>query len=166
MPDESTKHTIPPDPALHRASEAKIAKKEYDVFLSYNRKDRDQVRAIGEKLKDYGIAPWFDEWDLRPGLPWKSSLEEDVPNIKSAAIFVGEAGFGRWQRREIEVFLDEFVNRGCPVIPVFLPNAPGTELTPFLRSMTWVDFRITDPNPMERLLWGITGKRISFSSGE
>lgn len=163
MPNESAKNSIPPDGTLRHTSEEKIARGEYDVFLSYNKKDRDRVIAIGEQLKDFGISPWFDEWDLRPGLPWKSSLEEDVPNIKSAAIFIGEAGLGRWQRREIEVFLDEFVRRGCPVIPVLLPNTPDKpELTPFLRTMTWVDFRRSDPNPMGRLIWGITGNRISI----
>jgi hypothetical protein len=163
MPKESMNNSVPPDITLRQKSEEKIAKGEYDVFLSYNKKDRDRVIAIGEKLKDLGMAPWFDEWDLRPGLPWKSSLEKDVPNIKSAAIFIGEAGIGRWQRPEIEVFLDEFVNRGCPVIPVLLPNAPDKpELSPFLRTMTWVDFRRPDLNPMERLVWGITGKRISI----
>jgi hypothetical protein len=25
--------------------------------------------------------------------------------------------------------------------------------------MTWVDFRKDDPDPMEQLVWGITGKR-------
>lgn len=162
MSDESMKKKIPSDVTLRQMSEKKITKGEYDVFLSYNKKDRDRVIVIGEKLKDFGVAPWFDEWDLRPGLPWKSLLEKDVPNIKSAAIFISEVGIGRWQRREIEIFLDEFVNRGCPVIPVLLPNTPDPELSPFLRTMTWVDFRRADPNPMERLIWGITGKRVSI----
>jgi hypothetical protein len=25
--------------------------------------------------------------------------------------------------------------------------------------MTWVDFRLSDPDPVERLVWGITGAR-------
>jgi hypothetical protein len=25
--------------------------------------------------------------------------------------------------------------------------------------MTWVDFRVSQPNPLARLIWGITGKR-------
>jgi hypothetical protein len=25
--------------------------------------------------------------------------------------------------------------------------------------MTWVDFRKRDPDPMEQLIWGITGER-------
>jgi formylglycine-generating enzyme required for sulfatase activity len=52
------------------------------------------------------------------------------------------------------------VNRDCPVIPVLLPNAPTKpELPVFLRQFTWVDFRKSDPDPMYRLRWGITGKK-------
>ncbi len=33
------------------------------------------------------------------------------------------------------------------------------ELPAFLEGMTWVDFRKSEPDPMERLIWGITGVR-------
>ena len=49
----------------------------------------------------------------------------------------------------MEAFLREFVNRGCPVIPVLLSNShTKPELPIFLRGMTWVDIRKQDPNPM------------------
>jgi len=41
-----------------------------------------------------------------------------------------------------------------------LADAPQKPKLPvFLKTMTWVDFHIKDPDPMQRLLWGITGKR-------
>jgi hypothetical protein len=47
-----------------------------------------------------------------------------------------------------------------PVIPVLLPDAPDKpELPIFLKAMTWVDFRVQDPEPLSRLIWGITGQR-------
>jgi len=162
MPDESTKHTVPPDPALRRASEAKIAKGVYDVFLCYKNEDRPAVKSIGNQLKDWGIAPWLDMWDILPGRPWQREVEKQIKTIPSAAVFVGQIGIGPWQQLEIEAFLREFVNRGCPVIPVMLPNAPDTpELPPFLSGMHWVDFRRSDPDPLEHLLLGITGKHTS-----
>jgi hypothetical protein len=33
------------------------------------------------------------------------------------------------------------------------------ELPIFLKAMTYVDFRVSDPDPMARLEWGITGVR-------
>lgn len=134
---------------------------DYDVFLCHNSDDKQAVKQIGEQLKKQGILPWLDEWELRPGLPWQRSLEQQIEKIKSAAVFVGKDGIGPWQQMEIEAFLREFVNRGCPVIPVLLADAPHQpSLPPFLRGMTWVDFRKQEPEPMSRLIWGITGKRV------
>jgi hypothetical protein len=86
-------------------------------------------------------------------------LEAQIGQIKTAAVFVGKDGVGPWQQIELETFLREFVDRKCPVIPVVLADAPDKpELPCFLRGMTWVDFRKKDPDPMERLVWGITGR--------
>ena len=140
--------------------EDKIAAHDFDVFLCHNGQDKLAVKKIGEQLKLHGILPWLDEWELRPGLPWQQLLEEQISQIKTAAVFVGKNGIGPWQGPEIYAFLREFVRRGCPVIPVLLADAPqGREpaLPVFLSAMTWVDFRVEDPEPMRRLLWGITG---------
>lgn len=96
---------------------------------------------------------------MRPDLPWQGILEQQIKQIKSAAVFIGKDGIGPWHQVELNAFLREFVDRGCPVIPVLLPNAPKEPKLPiFLKAMTWVDFRKGKPDPMEQLVWGITGK--------
>lgn len=148
-----------PTPA-QQAVERKRLAEEFDVFLCYNIADKAAVKEIGLKLVDQGIVPWLDEWELRPGVPWQRLLEEQIAKIKSAAVFVGREGIGPWQRQELDGFLREFANRNCPVIPVLLPGAPVRPNLPlFLAEMTWVDFRVSQPNPLARLIWGITGKR-------
>ena len=136
--------------------------KYFDVFLCHNSEDKARVKIVGEKLKREGIVPWLDEWELQPGLPWQRVLEDQIENIKSAAVFVGSNGIGPWQKMELEGFLREFVEReiSCPVIPVILPGCEAPpRLPPFLRGMTWVDFREVEPDPIEQLIWGITGRR-------
>ena len=87
-------------------------------------------------------------------------LERQIGNIGAAAVCVGQAGVGPWQEQELYGFLSEFVARRAPVIPLLLPDAPvQPELPIFLRLMTYVDFRISDPEPMTQLEWGITGVR-------
>ncbi len=140
--------------------QGKIKTRDFDVFLCHNGTDKPAVKEIGAKLQEHGILPWLDEWELPPGLPWQPLVEEQIGKIKSAAVFVGKNGRGPWQDKELRAFLQQFVKRDCPVIPAILPdceNAP--ELPPFLESMTWVDFRKQDPDPLERLIWGITGER-------
>jgi hypothetical protein len=145
--------------AVQSSLQGKIATSDFDVFLCHHGIDKPIVKRIGEQLKERGILPWFDEWALRPGLPRQKILEQQIEDIKTVAVFVGKDGIGPWQQQELDAFLGEFVRRGCPVIPVLLPGAPHEPKLPvFLRAMTWVDFRHQDPDPLQQLLWGITGK--------
>jgi serine/threonine protein kinase/GTPase SAR1 family protein len=133
---------------------------DFDVFLCYNPPDRATVIEIGERLKERGILPWLDVWELRPGLPWQRQLEQQIEQIKTVAVFVGKDGIGPWQQQEMEAFLRQFVSRECPVIPVILNDTlHEPELPLFLKAFTWVDFRRQELRPMEQLTFGITGQR-------
>ena len=138
---------------------------QFDVFLCHNSADKPQVRKIAEQLQQYDLKPWLDIWELPPGRSWQRLLEKQIEQISSAAVFVGEDGFGPWQEQEIYAFLSEFVKRDCPVIPILLPNASTKpELPVFLRQFTWVDFRISDPDPIYQLRWGITGNKPQLTN--
>ncbi|HMI92446.1 MAG TPA: TIR domain-containing protein [Polyangiales bacterium] len=149
--------------ALDVMRERLVAKRSagcFDVFLCHNGADKHTVKQIGRALKAKGILPWLDEWELPPGQPWQALLERQIGTIRSAAVFVGRAGMGPWQEREVDALLRAFVNRQAPIIPVLLSDAPTVPVLPtFLGAMTWVDFRLADPDPLARLSWGITGER-------
>ena len=133
---------------------------DYDVFLCHNAKDRPQVTAIGEQLKELGILPWLDIWEIRPGMRWPRELQRRIKSVKSAAVFIGPRGVGPWQEVEAETILREFIRRNRPIIPVILKGRSGTpRLPPFLSSWHMVDMRKEDPDPLEQLIWGITGER-------
>lgn len=147
-----------------RAARQEIERKQaigaFDVFLCHNSADKPAVKQIAKLLMEYGILPWLDEWELPPGQPWQPLLERQIAQIGSAAVFVGHNGVGPWQEQELYSFLREFVRRHSPVIPVLLTDAPDQpDLPIFLRGITWVDFRLNDPDPLQQLIWGVTGKR-------
>jgi hypothetical protein len=131
----------------------------FDVFLCHNSIDKPAVMQIGRQLMARGILPWLDDWELRPGMPWQRLLEDQIAGINAAAVFVGADGLGPWQLQELDAFLRQFVSRKCPVIPVLLTAAPREPKLPiFLQGVTWVDFRRSDVDPLDRLVWGITGR--------
>ncbi len=137
---------------------------EYDVFLSYNSRDRTAVVRVGEMLQRVGIRPWLDVWDLVPGQPWQTQLEQAINKVKSAAVFVGATGMGPWQDHEMAAFIRKFVKRKSPVMPVVLPGLLTTvpELPTFLEGFMWVDLReLSDknPRPLAHLVAGILGRR-------
>ncbi|MCY7286335.1 MAG: TIR domain-containing protein, partial [Cyanobacteria bacterium CAN_BIN43] len=135
------------------------ASQPFDVFLCHNSVDKEQMRAIAQHLRAQNLTSWLDEQELAPGRAWIEILEQHLPRIKTVAIFIGAQGLGRWQKLEIPAFLTRFVEQGSPqILPVFLADAPQhCDLPFFLKNFGWVDFR--QPDPMSRMIWGITGTK-------
>jgi hypothetical protein len=131
----------------------------YDVYISYNQADRAEIVDIVEKLKARGILTWLDVQEVRPGRERMHSQETKILTIPVAAIFVGQYGVLGEQELETHSFIKQFIKRDIPVIPVILPSAPAElELPPFLGNFFEVDFHRPIPDPLEQLIWGITGE--------
>jgi formylglycine-generating enzyme required for sulfatase activity len=139
-----------------------MTEQQFDVFLCHNSEDKPAVIQIAQQLQQNNLKPWLDVWELQPGAIWQYSLEQQIERIGAVAVFVGQQGLGPWQSEEIYAFLQEFISRKCPVIPVMLADAPEQPKLPiFLRNRHWVDFRLQAPDPLVQLVWGITGLRPS-----
>lgn len=135
----------------------KEAAAEFDVFLCHNWEDKPAVRELAERLRERGLRPWLDERELRPGFPWQPELEDVIAGIPAAAVIVGSR-MGPWQNQEHAAFLRQFVRRHCAVVPVLLPGADPQDLPVFLDGLTYVDLAATVPDPIDQLMWGITGE--------
>jgi len=145
----------------------KIETGDYDVFLCYNSKDRENVMKIGERLRERGLLPWLDIWEIPPGVRWQKELQRRLKSIKSAAVFIGPKGPGPWQELEVESMLQQLAKRDRPIIPVILQGRAGhPRLPPFLGLWHAVDMRRPEPDPFEQLVWGITGERVPILAGD
>jgi nucleotide-binding universal stress UspA family protein len=129
---------------------------EYDVFISYHWPDKDTVRSLARELRNRGLRPWMDERQLRPGVLWQPELEEIIARVPAVAVVIG-AQRGPWQTREIYAFIQQSVDRGCVIVPVLLPDASTADLPIFLQGLTWVNLAVPDPDPIDQLVWGVTG---------
>ena len=134
----------------------------FDAFLCHNSTDSDEVRRLAHSLEDSGVRYWIDVEHSQPGVSWQDELERLIGQVQSVVVCVGTSGLGPWQSAELKAFLNESVRRGCRVIPTILEDCVDVpELPVFLSSYTWVDFRQPDPDPLARLVFGITGRRAS-----
>jgi hypothetical protein len=142
----------------------KIEANDYDVFLCHNSRDKELVKDVGNRLKDRGLLPWLDVWDIRPGTRWQDELKRQLKSIKAAAVFVGPRGSGPWQDIEIQDLLDQFARqKRRPIIPVILEGRRGNVRLPgFLKQWSTVDMRRPEPDPIDQLIWGITGHKPPF----
>jgi CHASE2 domain-containing sensor protein len=118
----------------------------FDVFLSYNSRDREMVERIAERLKRSGLEPWLDVWSQTPGGEWQEELGRGIEASRACAVFVGPSDLGAWGLQELAFALDRSTReRDFRVFPVLLPGVrepfDPTVLPHFLRTRTWVDFR-------------------------
>ncbi|NEO32773.1 MAG: toll/interleukin-1 receptor domain-containing protein [Symploca sp. SIO3C6] len=149
----------------------KIKTKEFDVFLAHNSQDKPQIEAIAQYLRERSLNPWLDKEQIPPGRWFQDVIQQAIPRVKSAAIFISAHGIGRWQILELREFISQCVEQELPVIPVLLPGV--TKLPKdlsFLNQLHAVFFResINDTEALDNLEWGIVGehprRRIPASS--
>jgi WD40 repeat protein/energy-coupling factor transporter ATP-binding protein EcfA2 len=127
----------------------------FDVYFSYNSRDRALVEPIAARLKRAGLEPWLDRWALTPGGDWQRELGAGLDACVACAVFVGAHDIGAWELQEVTVAIDRAATqRGFRVFPVLLPGVDEpfdpNRLPHFLRARTWVDFR--DPRHDRRAL--------------
>jgi hypothetical protein len=139
-----------------------LENQDYDVFLSYSRKDTEAVERIASLLRERQLRVWLDTWELIPGRPWRDLVQKALKRVRSTAVFIGPEGFGSWEEVEMDAALEEQVSRNCPIIPVLLPRVPASiQLPAFLKRHTWVRFpeSLEDEDALYRLEWGIRGEK-------
>ncbi|MEC4819177.1 MAG: GUN4 domain-containing protein [Scytonema sp. PMC 1069.18] len=138
------------------------AQKPFDVFLAHNSLDKLKVREIAQQLKQRGLTPWLDDEQIPPGQLFQDAIQKAIPQVKSAAIFVGLKGLGSWQIMELRTFISSCVKNHIPVIPILLPGVSSLpEGLLFLEHFRWVEFaqEIDDASALNLLEWGITGRK-------
>jgi WD40 repeat protein/energy-coupling factor transporter ATP-binding protein EcfA2 len=146
----------------------------YDVFLSHNSADKPIVEELARRLVNEGLNPWLDVWNLIPGAPWQTALEEALAVCATCAVCIGPNGSGAWQNEEMRAAINRRVTdntHGFRVIPVLLPGAERGErskLPTFLSATTWVEFHgsLDDDGAFHRLVCGIRGIEPGPSPGE
>jgi len=63
-----------------------------------------------------------------------------------------------WQTEEVQAFIRRAVKQHHVVIPVIMPKAKRSQIPVFLEGREFVDID-NDPDPLGKLIWGITGKK-------
>jgi hypothetical protein len=112
----------------------------YDVFLSYNSKDKPRVRKLAEELRAAGLRVWFDEWVIKPGDDIYLALERGLQEARALVLCLSSAALGSdWVtlERSTALFRDP-TNAGRRFIPLLLTDC---ELPDALRRYKYVNYR-------------------------
>ena len=92
------------------------------VFLSHNAANKDFVRRVAMALRDHGLKPWLDVWQIRVGDALMDVLEKEITACECFVLFWSQesktAPYVEWERqfaarlggkRRICVRLDDIV---------------------------------------------------------
>ena len=139
---------------------------EFDVFLSHNSKDKEDVRTLNAALRDRGVRTWLDEEQLQFGDSISDELQSILDNCGSALVCIGQHGLGPWHDEEQKVLTSRRVNarksgQKFRIIPVYLPTAPrAAEMPAFLRDQLAVELRGgTSDEILDKLKTAVMSKR-------
>jgi broad specificity phosphatase PhoE len=140
---------------------------DFDVFLSYSSSDEAWVRRLKAALEVRGLSVWLDREQIRPGDRFVEALEHGIDSSHSVVLVVSsQAQASGWVREEHDraIRLSNDRGRQLRLVPVLLG---GAEPQGFLASRQWVDFRAEScfEESVDRLYWGITGKRPTAGPG-
>jgi hypothetical protein len=134
---------------------------EFHVFLAHNSYYKTKIASVARELQRRGLNPWLDKEQIPPGRWFQERIQCGINASKSAAIFIGRKGLGRWQAIELQTFVSRCVEQKIPVIPVLLPGCKDIppELL-FLKQLHCVRFvrRIDEVTALDMLEWGIRGE--------
>jgi hypothetical protein len=110
------------------------------VFLSYAHADRLVAERVAAALRDAGLDPWFDAWDLQPG----DSIADRVNTaLASSDVFLvllsPNSVSSHWIQAELNSALaSELKNRGISVVPALIEDC---DVPAVLADRSMVDMR-------------------------
>src|SRR6266498_3213704 len=118
----------------------------FDVFLSYNGRDRAAATAIAEKLKREDLRPWIDVWESTPGVLFHTELLAGLDASSACAVLVGPDQLGDWGREELGVALNRAAKEPsfhlfAVLLPGLTPEFDPAELPAFLATRGCIDLR-------------------------
>jgi hypothetical protein len=128
-----------------------MSKFRYDVFISYNSKDKLKVRWLAKRLRDAQVRVWFDEWVLKPGEDVYSSIEKGLEESQHLILCISQNALGSgWVALEQSTLMFRKPSQsGRQFIPLLFDNC--LRVPNYLRK-GFIDFREDEDTACAQLL--------------
>jgi len=121
-----------------------------DVFLSYNRAQKDWTRDLAIRLRHAEFKVWFDEWSLRGGEVGSIGMERGLQESRHVVLVLSpEFMASEWTDYETQIaLLLSPANRNRKLIPILHTKC---DVPPRISRINWIDFSdaLADPAQYE-----------------
>jgi hypothetical protein len=103
---------------------------EYDVFVSYSKKDAPFVRSLTEALRERGVKVWYDSGELRVGENFMRRIEDALEQSRYFLLVISpEYLSSQWNSFELGVALSrDASSNGGHILPVLVRDAEVSSL--------------------------------------
>lgn len=121
------------------------------VFINYVQEDKPFVIRLASALREAGIEPWVDEFEIHVGDNLINKIYEGIHECDFViAVFSHNFFRSQWTLKELNAFVAREVSENVSIIiPVLVENC---EIPLFLRDKVYADFRSSFDEPVEKLI--------------
>jgi hypothetical protein len=131
---------------------------EFDLMISYSRKDEGPVLEVFQKIQDLGLRPWLDQ-KTQTEHHYKKGIEEIILTVPAVIIFWGGDRMGNTQAAEVEVATNLYIHKQIQMLfLVVLPGSEDPDFGQFLSNIDWYDLR--KEGELRRLLTDLERKLL------
>ena len=104
------------------------------VFISHSSKDKPAVESLALALRERGIEPWFDKWEIGPGDDIVASINAGLEEADAGIIvFSRHSRESRWVEAEVSYLTYARIQERKVLIPVTVGD--DTWVPPLLRPL-------------------------------
>lgn len=115
---------------------------QYDVFVSYSHRDKEEVKRFVSRLKNFGLKVWIDYDKVAPGDHFATTINAGLENSRTAVLcWSKQAGRSQWCQFEAAAKLcRDPINSQRRLIPITLDGTPLKG--PMLESLWQLDWSV------------------------
>jgi hypothetical protein len=146
--------------------------KQYDVFISYSREDKDAADTLVNALQEASLRVFMDRIALKAGASWQREIFEALETCSATALLFSPAYLdSRMCKEEFDIARARHLdNERTIIFPLLVRDA---KLPTYMRLLNYVDCRVSDPEKiaaaaeslaqrLNEVAWG--GSRFSSES--
>lgn len=112
---------------------------QYDVFISHASEDKEFVRPLAEALRAQRLAVWYDEFEPRPGMSLRESIDRGLLTSQFGIVVLSPAFFAKsWPRWELDGLVQLAHSRQYPsIVPIWhqVDHEDVTQFSPSLANI-------------------------------
>ncbi len=114
---------------------------DYDLFISYSRRDKDFVRQLWEALTQAKQTTWVDWNDIPPAEDWRQEIYRGIEAANNFVFIISPHSTSSVVCGEE---LDHAIKHGKRLVPIVRQDVGYDNVHPELGRINWIFFREDD----------------------